>query len=138
MIKKRLRYPLSETIGDSIRSRTERPLAELTLDNLRLGLLAPEDFLIHSEALKLQAQIARAGGYRQLASNLLRAAELVDIPNEKLLSMYNALRPNRSTYEQLTSLADELQNVYNAEETAKLLREAAEIYKMFGLCLAGS
>lgn len=138
MMKKRPQYPLSETMGESIRSRTECPLDELTLDNLRLGFLAPEDFLIHSATLKLQAEIARSEGYRQLAWNLLRAAELVDIPNEKLLCIYNALRPNRSTYEQLTSLADELQNVYNAEETAKLLREAAEIYKMFGLCLAGS
>ena len=68
-----------------------------------------------------------------MAANLRRAAELTVIPHEKVLSVYEALRPYRVTYEQLLALADELEREYGAVENARFIREAAEAYKERGL-----
>ncbi|MCD6520495.1 MAG: glycerol dehydrogenase [Anaerolineae bacterium] len=127
------RYPLGEYERDKIVSQTGRSLEELTLENLRAGKLGPEDFIIHQETLRAQAEIAEEAGFPQLAANLRRAAELTVIPHEKVLSVYEALRPYRVTYEQLLALADELEREYGAVENARFIREAAEAYKERGL-----
>ena len=51
----------------------------------------------------------QAGGFRQLAANLRRAAELTAVPNAELLRMYEMLRPGRSTYAELQELAARLE-----------------------------
>jgi propanediol dehydratase small subunit len=58
---------------------------------------------------------------------------LATIPQEKVLSIYGALRPYRLTYDQLLALADELDEAYNAHENAALVREAAQAYRARGL-----
>ena len=78
------------------------------------------------EALELQAQVAEDAGRRQLAGNLRRAAELVDVPEERILEVYNALRPGRATRDGLLALAAELESRYRAPRCAALIREAAE------------
>ncbi len=65
----------------------------------------------------------------QLAANLRRAAELVAVPNDKLLEIYEALRPGRSTHDELLALSRWLAEVYGAAETAALVAEAAEAYQ---------
>ena len=85
--------------------------------------------VIHTETLQRQADIAEGAGYRQLAHNLRRAAELVNIPNEQLLRIYEALRPRRSTYQELISLSEELATQYDAVENARFIREAAKAYQ---------
>ena len=122
-------YPLGETQPERIRSHTGLPLSEITLEAIREGRVGPDDLIIHTETLQKQADIAEQAGYRQLANNLRRAAELVNIPNEQLLDIYEALRPRRSTYKELISLSEELAIQYDAVENARFIREAAEAYR---------
>lgn len=129
----RHRYPLGEHEREKIVSRTGRPLADLTLENIRAGLVKANDFTIHPETLRAQAEIAEEAGFPQLAANLRRAAELALVPNEKVLAAYEALRPQRVTYEQMLALADELEREYGARENARFIREAAQVYKERGL-----
>jgi len=126
-------YPLGEHARDWLRARSGKRLSEITLDALRCGELSPDDFQIRAETLQAQAEIAEMAGYRQVAQNLRRAAELVAIPNDELLAIYEALRPRRSTYEQLIALAERLRKVYSAPETAALVIEAAEAYRGRGV-----
>jgi propanediol dehydratase small subunit len=55
------------------------------------------------------------------------------VPNNEILKIYDLLRPSRASYQQLTDLADLLEKTYHALETAKFLREAAEVYRDRGL-----
>ncbi|MHB1296550.1 MAG: diol dehydratase small subunit [Anaerolineae bacterium] len=129
----RARYPLAESAPERIISRTGRPLSELTLEGIRAGSVGAEDFTIHPDTLRTQAQIAEEAGFPQLAANLRRAAELALVPQEKVLAVYEALRPYRVTHAQLLALADELERDYAATETACLVREAAAAYLARGL-----
>ncbi len=131
--KNRPRYPLGEHESEGITSRTGRPLSELTMENVRAGQIDQGDFTIHPDTLRAQAEIAEEAGFCQLGANLRRAAELATIPQEKVLSIYEALRPYRLTYDQLLALADELDEAYNAHENAALVREAAQAYRARGL-----
>ena len=58
-----------------------------------------------------------------------RAGELTQVPDARVLEMYNALRPNRSTKAELLAIADELENQYGAKVTANFVREAANVYE---------
>lgn len=53
---------------------------------------------------------------------------MIPIPDARVLEMYNALRPNRSSREELLAIANELDTKYNAKITAAFVREAAEVY----------
>jgi propanediol dehydratase small subunit len=64
---------------------------------------------------------------------LTRASELTAVPNAALLEMYEMLRPGRSTFEQLKTLATTLEEQFNAKENARLVREAADVYRARGL-----
>ena len=67
--------------------------------------------------------------------NFERAAELVDVPDDVILKMYDKLRPNRSTKLELVTMAQELIEKYNAKNCAKLVLEAAEVYEKRGILL---
>ncbi|UCF02298.1 MAG: propanediol dehydratase small subunit PduE, partial [Deltaproteobacteria bacterium] len=66
------------------------------------------------------------------AANLRRAAELTRIPDERVLEIYNALRPYRSTKRELLDIAGELESQYQARVCAALVREAADEYERRG------
>jgi propanediol dehydratase small subunit len=104
-------------------------LDELNIEAIRAGELTAEDFCISGETLHSQADAAEAAGYRQLSENLRRAAELTGISNQEVFDIYNALRPGRSTYNELIALADRLENDLDAPLTAAFVREAAEVYR---------
>ncbi len=127
------RYPLGEGGGEGVTSRTGVPLGALTLDAVRAGQLRGEDFTIHPDTLRQQASFAEEAGYPQLAANLRRAAELATLPDDRVLAIYEALRPYRLGYEQLLALAHELASEHGAPETARYVREAAEAYRRRGL-----
>jgi propanediol dehydratase small subunit len=93
------------------------------------GKLTAEDFRISGETLRRQADAAEVAGYRQLAENLRRAAELTAISNQEVFDMYKALRPNRS----MITLAEHLENDLGAPLTAAFVREAAEVYQERGI-----
>jgi len=126
-------YPLSENARERILSRTGRSLEELTLENLRAGRVTAGDLSIHGDTLSEQARIAEQAGFGQLASNLRRAAELVSMPDEKVLAIYEALRPYRVDHAALLALAQEIEEAYGAIENARLIRDAAGAYRDRGL-----
>ena len=86
-----------------------------------------DDLRITAEALDAQAAIARQAGRQQLSENLLRAAELVNVPDDVILSVYNSLRPGRASKDDLQSLAKVLEREYGANRCATLIREAAAV-----------
>jgi len=133
MSRERPQYPLGEHEREWLTSRKGKPLSGLTLERVRQGEIGGNDLSIHPDTLRAQAKIAEEAGFAQLAANLRRAAELANIPDQKVLSIYEALRPYRVTYEQLLALADELERDYDARENARLLREAAKVYRQRSL-----
>ena len=106
---------------------------DICLESVRGGQVKSDDLSIDSGTLRMQAQVAAEAGYLQLASNLSRAAELVRIPNERLLEIYQALRPHHSTYVDLLTISIELEKDYEAPENARFIREAAKAYRDSGL-----
>lgn len=125
-------YPLRDN-DDNLKAFSGRPLSDITSDNIASGNLSADDLRTHADALRKQAEIARSNGYPQLANNLLRSAELTVVPQEEVLKIYEMLRPDRSSYEELNNLADYLENTYSASENAAFIREAAEVYKKRGI-----
>jgi propanediol dehydratase small subunit len=124
---------LDNQTTDTIHTATGRSLDDLNLEAVLKGTLTAEDFRISAETLYHQADTAEAAGYRQLAENLRRAAELTHISNEEVLEIYNTLRPGRTTYDQLIALAERLAHDLNAPRTSAFVREAAEVYLARGL-----
>jgi len=51
------------------------------------------------------------------------------ISDERVLQIYNSLRPNASSKAELEAIAEELESQYNAGLLAELVREAAEVYE---------
>ncbi|WP_176559329.1 diol dehydratase small subunit [Rubellimicrobium roseum] len=118
---------------DPPRTRSGRPLEDVTVEALRAGTVAPSDLAIHAETLLRQARIAEERGYRQLARNYRRAAELTRIPDAMLAGIYDRLRPRRSSYVELLTLAQEMAALHDAPETGAYIRAAAEAYRDEGL-----
>ena len=126
-------YPLRDNQANELLTHSGRPLSDITAAAIAAGQLTGDDLRTHADTLRQQAQIARQGGYPQLAANLRRAAELTDVPNEELLKIYELLRPERASYDELVRLADYLEETYNAEENAAFIKVAAAVYQERGL-----
>lgn len=124
-------YPLSENKADKIQTPTGKPFSTLSYDKIVSGELTPEDMRIAPGTLELQAQVAESVGREAFAGNLRRAAELIAVPDDRLLEIYDALRPYRSTKQELLDIAAELDG-YKADTAAALVREAAEVYERRG------
>jgi propanediol dehydratase small subunit len=116
-----------------VHSASGRNLDELNLETVLSGELTADDFRISRETLMQQADAAWMAGYRQLATNLRRAAELTAFTNQELLDIYTLLRPGRSSYTQLITLADQLENQRQAPLIALFIREATKIYQQRGI-----
>lgn len=123
------RYPLRDNAAEELRAFSERPLSDISADLIAKGELSGDDLRTHADTLRQQAEIARAAGYPQLAANFLRAAELTRVPNDELLKIYESLRPERATFDELVRLAHYLETTYEAGETANFIREAAGVYR---------
>jgi len=119
--------------NNTVRTASGRTLDELDIEAIRAGELTAKDLCISGETLHRQADAAEAAGYWQLAENLRRAAELAGISNQEVLDIYSALRPGRSTYNELITLADRLENDLHAPLTAAFMREAATVYQERGI-----
>lgn len=125
-------YPLSEKRPDLVKTVKDRPLSEITLDAVLNGEVEADEIRVTPEILEYQAQIAHSVGRPQLAANLRRAGELTRVPDERILEIYNAMRPAVSTKDELLGIADELENEYDAKINAELVREAVEVYERRG------
>lgn len=122
-------YPLAEKHPEMVKTAKGRSLDEITLEAVMSGQISAEEIRITPQTLEYQAQIAESIGRPQLAENMRRAAELTKVSDDRVLEMYNALRPNRSSKAELLAIADELANKYGAQKTAAFVREAAEVYE---------
>ncbi|MFN8490707.1 MAG: diol dehydratase small subunit [Caldilineaceae bacterium] len=127
------KYPLMENQVTDLHAASGRNVNEINLEAALSGELSPADLQINAETLRAQAQIAAQAGFAQLAENLSRSAELTAVPNEELLRMYSVVRPGRSTYAELQTLAETLEKTYNAPLNAQLVREAAAVYQQRNL-----
>ena len=127
-------YPLAETRSDKIRGQRGKSLDEITLDAVMAGEVTMEDLRITPQALADQAEISRAAKRPTLALNFERAAELVGVPQDFIMSSYEMLRPGRAkSKEQLLEVAMTFRQTYKAERMAKFIEEAAEVYERRGL-----
>lgn len=122
-------YPISENRPELLRTPSGKTLDEITIESVVDGDVTANDIRISPDTLELQAQVAENAGRDPFAKNLRRAAELTEIPDERILEVYNALRPERSSKEELLEIADELENKYKATVNADFVREAAEVYE---------
>jgi propanediol dehydratase small subunit len=103
-----------------------------TVENAVNGKLGLSDLRMDPSVLAHQAEVAEAGGNPQLAENFLRAAELATMDDEDVMKLYEALRPYRSTAEQLEELQATLE-ARGAARCAALVQQAAEVYTRRGL-----
>jgi propanediol dehydratase small subunit len=127
-------YPLAETCPEKVRGPRGRALDEITLDAVMAGEVTMEDLRITPEALRNQAQIARAAGRATLAENFERAAELVSVPQDVIMDTYELLRPGRARSRQdLLERAELLRSVHAAPGIAAFVEEAAAAYERRGL-----
>jgi propanediol dehydratase small subunit len=129
-----MKYPLSQNMRpEDIKSKTGKSLSEINIENILNGNVNSEDIKISKETLMLQGEIAEKAGRPQLKQNFVRASELINIPDKLLLEIYDKMRPNRSTKEELIAIACELREKYDAEACSKLVLEAAEVYEKRGI-----
>jgi propanediol dehydratase small subunit len=130
-------YPLGSRRPDLVRTPSGLSLDDLTLDAVRAGQIDPGELRATPETLRLQAGVALAAGRTQLADNLARAAELANVPSETILEIYTALRPHRSTAEELGAWAERLETELVAPLSAAFVREALDAYAARGLLDTG-
>ncbi len=127
-------YPLAEKRPELIEGRRGKRLDEITLDKLLAGEVVLEDLRITPAALRMQAEIARAANRSMLAENFERAAELVDVPQDFIMEVYELLRPGRAKDKApLIAAAQKLRDEYKAERMARFVEEAADVYERRGL-----
>ncbi len=127
-----LRYPLGEHNRGDVRSQTGRTADELTVDDIRSGVVTAADAAVDPDTLRRQAAFAEQGGNPQLADNLRRGAELALFSDDDVLRFYDALRPGRSSVAELEAIAAELE-AGGGTSCAALVREAIEHYRRRGL-----
>jgi propanediol dehydratase small subunit len=126
-------YPLASKRPDLIKTPSGKSLQDITLEKVASGEIVPKEVRIRPETLELQAQVAEAHGRPQMAINFRRAAELANLSDEEILRIYNALRPRRSTKQELLTIAADLEKGAQARITADFIREATKTYERRGL-----
>lgn len=122
-------YPIAEKHPEWVRVGQGLTLDDVTLQNVMSGKIASSDLRITPEILRKQGEIATSAGRWSINYNFSRAAEMTKVPDARLLEMYNALRPYRSSKAELLAIADELEQQYGAVTCAKFVREAAANYE---------
>jgi propanediol dehydratase small subunit len=115
-----------------VAARSGRPASEITIEALAAGDLRTADIMISADVLRAQAAQAREHGYGPFADNLERAAEMAALPDDEILTIYEALRPFRSTRAELDAIADRLEAA-GAGRCADLVREAVDAYAARGV-----
>jgi glycerol dehydratase small subunit/propanediol dehydratase small subunit len=127
-------YPLAETQPGAVKGKRGKSLAEITLASVLAGDVTMEDLRITPQALQAQADVARDVGRPTLALNFERGAELVEVPQDFIMQVYELLRPGRAkSKEELLEAAATMRETYQAERIARFIEEAAETYAARGL-----
>lgn len=122
-------YPIAQKHPDWIVVGENKKFEDITLENILNGSITSQDLRIKPEILLKQGEIAKNAGREAIQYNFSRAAELTKVPDARVLEIYNALRPYRSSKQELLAIANELETVYGATICANFVREAAENYE---------
>lgn len=122
-------YPLGQKHAEIIKSKSGKKLNDITIKNIKAKEVTSEDIKVSKEVLILQAEVARQQGNNQMAQNFIRASELVDVPDDEILNIYNMLRPYRATKSELVAVAKKLKEQYKAELNVRLIEETIEVYE---------
>lgn len=125
-----VKYPLPKNM---VRSYTGKSLDSISMKNVLDGTVKPEDIKISKETLKLQGEIAKQSGKKQLQQNFNRASELTNVEDELILEIYDKLRPNRATKNELLTYASTLESKYGAIQCAEFIRDAVSVYERRGI-----
>ncbi len=127
-------YPLAEKHPEWVKTARGGTIEDVTLEAVEAGGVTMEDLRITPQALLDQAAVARGANRPTLARNFERAAELVNVPQEFLLEVYELLRPGRAKDKTaLLAAAAVLRDTYGASRMAGFVEEAVEIYEQRGL-----
>ena len=127
-------YPLAETRGEHVVGKRGLAVNDITLNAVLAGRVTMEDLQITPKALQDQAEIAQDAGRPTLALNFRRAAELVDVPQDLIMSTYELLRPGRAKSKQdLLDRASVFRDQFNAPAIADFITEAAVVYEKRGV-----
>lgn len=129
-----IKYPLPK---DMVKSHTGKKLDSINMESVLDGSVTSEDIKISRETLKLQGEIANEAGKKQLQQNFDRASELTDVEDELILEIYDKLRPNRATKDELLGYADTLEKKYRAFMCADFIRDAVRVYERRGILRSG-
>ncbi|MCA3575461.1 MAG: glycerol dehydratase [Aestuariivirga sp.] len=134
MSRRRTDYPLAETQPAHVRGPRGLSLEDITLERVLDGSVTMEDLRITPDALVAQGEIARDAGRPTLARNFARAAELVNVPQDVIMQVYELLRPGRArSRQQLLEAARMFREQYGATRIAAFIEEAADTYEERGL-----
>jgi propanediol dehydratase small subunit len=127
-------YPLAEKRPEIVKGARGKSLDDITLDAVAAGQVELLDLSITTAALHQQAEIAQDAGRATLAQNFERAGDLVDVPQETIMRIYELLRPGRAqSKNELLLAAQDLNENYGAATMAAFIAEAAEVYEARGL-----
>jgi propanediol dehydratase small subunit len=127
-------YPLAELHPDKVKGKRGKPLSQITLDAVLAGDVSIDDLRITPEALHAQADVARSAGRPRLGENFERASELVGVPEEIIMQVYELLRPGRANSKaDLLAMARIMRSSHQAERVATFIEEAAEVYEARGI-----
>jgi len=122
-------YPLRKNMSNVVKTPDGITLDNITFENIQAGEVNGHDCRVSKEVLLMQAKIAEDNNNPHLAANFRRAAELVSIDSKRILEIYEALRPYRSTEEELQMIVTELKEKYNAPNTAAFIENSILISK---------
>ncbi len=127
-------YPLAEKHPQRIKGMRGKVLGDITLDAVVHGDVTIEDLRITPDALNAQADVARSAGRLRLADNFDRASELVSVPQDVVMHIYELLRPGRAkSRTELDEAAALMSETYKAHRIAAFILEAADVYQARGL-----
>ena len=127
-------YPIAEKHPKQIKTTNGKTLDDLTLAAVMADEVTLADLSITAQALLNQAAISRSVNRPTLAQNFERAAELVQVPQQFLLEVYELLRPGRAASKtSLQAAAEKLRSTYKAEKMAAFFEEAIDVYQKRGL-----
>ncbi len=122
-------YPLYENHYEDIRTATGKGLSEFRLEAILDGKIKAEDCRISPEILERHAQIEESVGNFQIAAELRRSAEMTRIPDNRIMEIYNSLRPRMSDKDKLKEIVEELKLKYHAPQCAAFIEDAIYVYE---------
>ena len=91
------------------------------MDAVMRNQIAPDDIRFKRNALCTGTGGKNENGNDPMEKNFERAAELVDVPDDVILKMYDKLRPNRSTKLELVLMAQELLEKIQCKKAVRAL-----------------